>query len=203
MKYSLINIYNYIVGNVLYTLDEYGALPIYLLEQVLLREASCNCKDLPEAVCCGCTSPNVLYAPKGCSDNNFPPLMSYWKWKENRKQHDLSIIRYGYAKSTLPEDFPCHWIYYPWKGWECTVNIYGLSDEVIDAFTNYRFEEVAYLMRPIPESIENTKYSFPEVTLDIKDGCETNEKLSSYLDDVGAIHVHHEDKTEAIKNRFG
>lgn len=166
MKYSLINIYNYIVGNVLYTLDEYGALPIYLLEQVLLREASCNCKNLPEAVCCGCISPNVLYAPKGCSDNNFPPLMSYFKWKENRKQHDLSIIRYGYAKSTLPEDFPCEWIYNPWNGWGLKLYFTNLSDDVVRAFIEENYEEVAYLMRPIPESIENSNHVLPEVSLE-------------------------------------
>lgn len=166
MKYSLNNIYNYIVGNVLYTLDEYGALPVYLLEQVLLREASCNCKNLPEAVCCGCTSPNVLYAPKGCSDNNFPPLMSYWKWKENRKNHDLSIIRYGYAKSALPEDFPCEWIYNPWNGWELKLDFTNLSDDVVRAFIEEDYEEVTYLMRPVPESVKNSNHVLPEVLLE-------------------------------------
>ena len=166
MKYSLINIYNYIVGNVLYTLDEYGALPDYILEQVLLREASCNCKNLPEAVCCGCTSPNVLYAPKGCSDNNFPPLMSYWKWKENRKQHELSISRRSYMVHVLPQDFPITWTYSVWKGWISTLDISTLSDDVLEAFLDSRFEEVAYLMRPIPESIENSNHILPEVSLE-------------------------------------
>lgn len=166
MKYSLINIYNYIVGNVLYTLDEYGALPIYLLEQVLLREASCNCKNLPEAVCCGCTSPNVLYAPKGCSNNNFPPLMSYFKWKENRKQHELSISRRSYMMYVLPKDFPITWTYSVWKGWISTLDISTLSDDVVRAFIEKNYEEVAYLMRPIPESIENSNHILPEVLLE-------------------------------------
>lgn len=166
MKYSLNNIYNYIVGNVLYTLYEYGALPDYILQQVLLRAASCNCKNLPEAVCCGCTSPNVLYAPKGCSNNNFPPLMSYWKWRKNRKQHDLSIIRYGYAKSTLPKDFPITWTYSVWKGWISTLDISTLSDDVVRAFFEEDYEEITYLMRPIPESIENSNYILPEVLLE-------------------------------------
>jgi len=163
MKYSFKNIYNYIVGNLLYTLYECGALPIYILEQFLLREASCNCYHLPEAICCGCKSPNVLYAPKGCSNGNYPPLMSYWKWKKNRKNHDESIIKYNYAKNTLPKDFPVQWIYLPWKGWISTLNISDLSDDVVRAFIEGNYEKVTYLMRPIPENIENSNHNLPEI----------------------------------------
>ena len=92
--------------------------------------------------------------------------MSYWKWRKNRKQHDLSIIRYGYAKSTLPKDFPITWTYSVWKGWISTLDISTLSDDVVRAFFEEDYEEITYLMRPIPESIENSNYILPEVLLE-------------------------------------
>lgn len=85
MKYSFKNIYNFVVGNVLYTLDRCGALPVYIKDQVEDRKTRCVCSNLHEAQCCGCSIPAVFYAPKACSKGNYEKLYFYRGWKRKSK----------------------------------------------------------------------------------------------------------------------
>ena len=155
------NIYQYVMGNILYTLDRCGVLPVYIKEQVLLRFASCSCTI--EAKCCGCKVPNVFYAPKGCRFKKYPRLYSKKEWLENRRKHDLSIEKKQKLVDMLgwPDNYGITFNYDLWKGWSIIVDFTMVPSELI----NYLNDNETDFIPKVPHVAkwETFKYELPEI----------------------------------------
>lgn len=71
------NFINFTIGNIRYYV--YLVFPILIrpkIKQIFNeRKAACpECLENGEAICCGCETPQVFFAPKGCKFNKYPPI---------------------------------------------------------------------------------------------------------------------------------
>lgn len=75
-----------------------GFIPNHLREQYTYRLRVMNPQCHKEGACvqCGCTTPNVQFAPKAC-DACYPHLMSRWQWFSYKTDNNINSNLYtGY-----------------------------------------------------------------------------------------------------------
>lgn len=99
---NLKNVWNYIVGN--YRFYIYNTLLSKYLLRKHIREQyewrlfamKPDCYNNGACIACGCTTPNLQMASKGCEEDCYPPMMSKTAWQIFKHAHIAVFVKGHY-----------------------------------------------------------------------------------------------------------